>query len=509
MERCRCGQQISSDDRYCRHCGAALKAGLPGFDGPLYKDPVGDQLVSGSVAEATLSTQLAGDQSTQSGLKASLNGNYEDDKIEMLVPVSGPATTASNQTKTQTQSVGKRSSAGLWVLGAAVVGLVGLFALTTDRSEEQADAPQPAEAQVNEDENDPADSEDTDDRSDSETNNTDEAGDGSDIAPNENNAEPESPSRQSAEFDDLALLVGNQSSNDPPMLVDIATGELAEVGQPGWTPVAATGAKTVFVDDQAGFGPNFFLLDLRQPNEEAITFGGDSFLEFVSLDDTIWFIEGSFGPTDGSALVQYALNGTKLTELPLPGIGGNFSTAQVGRVISKDIVSTDDGGIYARDDNTLTRVSEGRVLAANTESALVRRCDEQLNCTTNWYDTETWGQLVYAEPNLGQDFWLTGIDKSGRRLLTVSFSTGFDIQIIDVASGQWLVTVQIPEDGAAIFAPALAFPAISPNGRWVFNPASRLDDQQFIIDLDSDGLNRFEVSIPNVGSSAVFIDFSG
>jgi hypothetical protein len=206
----------------------------------------------------------------------------------------------------------------------------------------------------------------------------------------------------------LVVIQGNGSAIEA---VDLDTGEVAAVGR-GELPLALVGDRLIVT--RSSQQPGVWSLPYRaggDPSDEVPLGEGWEVATVAGRSDVVW-VSGWDEDRSTWTLVDVT-TGDRLERvahppqtMAVPSFGGP------GTAVGPELAATGDGGLYQRVNGEYRRVATGALLAAGTEVAVLRRCDERLRCAVVWLDRRTW-QEVDRAPLPGPFDWVT-LSPSGR-----------------------------------------------------------------------------------------------
>jgi hypothetical protein len=129
------------------------------------------------------------------------------------------------------------------------------------------------------------------------------------------------------------------------------------------------------------------------------------------------------------------------------------------------LVTSVTGGVYATTGDGFQFVTEGLLLAADADRALVETCDEGLRCTRRWLDRESWQPLDLAVPARDDAVVLV---LPGTDWVSVTGSRSSDTaELLNIETGQ-IVAMNAADPEPRFVGP----PAVSPDGEWLAEPGA-------------------------------------
>lgn len=461
--RCRCGQALEPDHRYCPACGTPASGAAPG-----HGDPADGPLLL-------------------------LGGSTGPSAAETTVRTGGPVFVA--------RLIG---------FGLAAVAVVLVWSLFRQPSSEVAPVPSNDEAVADTEPDrgdDPADPDDTEDPDDPRTGDG-EVGDGSSTTstrPRDRGSTSSDPSGAGSategptppllgEETGLRLALGRPGTSTL-QLLDLDSGEMEEIEGVGGYPVGHLDSTVVLYSENLG---RTTLLDLDDPEAEAIQIGGPDgrYIEVVEVtEDRIWVVGFDNGGGDGTTLEGLDVDGVVVEELEFP-VFNRFGFGPGALARASELHYDPAGGLYRRTDDGFELVAEGQVLAAGERLAVIRQCDEALACQLRWYDLRSSGVIGFPAPPpadgegfyqlLGGDRWLAYFDWQHDRA-----------QLIEVATAK--IARDLDMDNFFQFGPSGT--AMTSDGRWLLDAVDRM---LVVVDLDSG--TEWPVGLRGAGLRGIFIE---
>lgn len=159
--------------------------------------------------------------------------------------------------------------------------------------------------------------------------------------------------------------------------------------------------------------------------------------------DQVWLVRGDHGTLD-------------LTDLGTGQLITSMSFADAGQhlLLGSELFSSRTGGIYERNGDVVTKLTDGFGVATSDALFLLAECDDQARCTTVWVDRATLEPLDY--PAVDTAFNEALIDPTSRWLYTQNY---FDEEFViwEIATGRRML------DGEHFWS-GMTF---SPDGVWV------------------------------------------
>lgn len=435
----------------------------------------------------------------RSDAAASDDGGGADGSLLLLGRAGGPAGTETT-VRTGPGLVPRAVGLGLVLVGVVLIWSLfrqpsGEVAPELGRDEEAAADTEPDGADTGTDDGAerPDDTDDTDEedapattRSSNGSTSSDPSGDGSGLAPND---EPVPPLL--GEEVGLMLAVARDGRSVLEVL-DLDSGQETELLGVRGRPIGAIDDWLLVIDDNNG---SIIRLDLDDLEAEPIEIGGsaDEFLEVIEVtEDRIW----TFAETDdGPVLRALDVDGEVVEEQDFP-LYSVFGFGPWSLVRPSELLYDPAGGLYRRSDDGYELVAEGQVLAAGERIAVVRQCDDGLDCDLRWYDIRSSGVIGFPAPPpadgqgfyqlLGGDRWLAHIDwRNGEGVL------------IEVATAR--VARELTLDSFFGFGPSTL--AVSSDGRWM---TEVVDGMLVVIDLDSGDL--WPTGFRGAGAQVMFVE---
>lgn len=367
MENCSCGCPIEPGARFCRDCGSAL--------GTVQKDPFPDGLgVSGS--------------------KISEPGSE---------PLLLESSSGSRSGKPVSQAVAKRGTPfGLWLLGAAALVAIGWLIFGAPEQESPSPADDHATA-----------SQDDGSQPSNETLNRDSSGtlNGSsdrdvDVDGNDD------PGVESSEIGELEATVNFEGPvlSEPsglgliyslpgkqPVVLNLDTGETVKVSRVDAVPVTAIDQTVLFkAPGWPGTDGLYEVIDISDLEREPaiLEVAGVDEMTFLGGSKSLLFVASSVEENPsigGRSFIEFSLRGEAMNQASLPSGGiavpGGWATSS-------------DHGIYAMERGGFRRVFSGSVESIGENVAMVNRCSQTLECSVDWYRTDTWERLENPVPKL-------------------------------------------------------------------------------------------------------------
>lgn len=462
--RCSCGRTLDPDHQFCPSCGRSTASGagdpLPTGDGPLL-------LLDRSRGPSTTETTVR----TGPGLVPRLVG-----------------------------------------VGLAVVGAILMWSLFRQPTSEVP--PEPAEEAVADTGPDTQDESGDDNGNDNDNEDEDEDEDG------DTEGEPTTTTTAtgSTSSDPSSSAAGAETSREPSIpivgeetglvlaisrdgqpglqLLDLDSGEVIDLGRRRSRPVGVMANWLIVVNDSDG---STIGIDLDDVEAEPVRIDGgfEGHMEVIEVaEDRLWTI----GETpDGAVLRAIDLDGQTIEEIDFP-LASPFGFGPWSLVRPSELRYDPGGGLYRRvgsgEEAAYELVAEGQVLAAGERIAVIRQCDEELECQLRWYDIRSSGGIGFPSPPpaegegfyqlVGGDRWLVHLDwRSGRG------------QLIEVATAKVARELEIVN----FFGVGLGGVSVTTDGRWL---AEVDDGQLMIVDLDSG--QAWPTGIGGFETAALFIE---
>jgi hypothetical protein len=279
---------------------------------------------------------------------------------------------------------------------------------------------------------------------------------------------------------DYDLLVG---TSERPAVVDLDSGKVRYADGGRFEPVAVSGSWLVgragssvstsaeldiLPLDDLGADPTRLLED--DPQLEYM----DVLMQAEARPGRLWVtvyyaIDGGLG----QALRLVDLVSGSLVDHPL---AGDTSSSMGFRGIFPDtgggLVTSPAGGVYTVTGDGFQFVTEGRLLAADADRALVESCDEGLRCTRRWLSRDSWQPLDLVAPDRDDAaVWVVpGTDWVFVTGLVSTDSPG----LLNIETGQTAPMGSAEVPGSEFVGP----PAVSPDGEWLAEPG---EDHQTVV----------------------------
>ena len=481
MGLCSCGHDLAEIDRFCSRCGAAAT------EDALVEDVPAKDVLPGPPAVALEASPPVASTSAQDST------GFDDSSTDLgTLLLDGPEA-QSAESVSEVQS----GPSGRWLV-IGVVGIIalllGLFAWPQAESEvegaagdlaEESDAESDQDEAVDEDAVDEEEAVEVDDGPPSETDESETA------SPFQESIEPADGATATGmnvgEETGLGLVVGSYNSSTI-QLYDLDAGEAFRLPG-GGMPVAVIDS-TLVVERPTG---RVAIVELLAPDQDLVTLEGggtSSWAQFMGADDELLWVQYSGDDVDEEIIYGYDTDGEQRQTRELDIVP--FLAGWTG---DTSLVYNVAGGIYAETDDGYQRISTGSLVAVGENIALINECDDVLRCESRWVDRSSWDSLPYRAPDdagsLNASYAILGSD---RWLVETSWING-STTVTDVTSGEVVREV-------SSFNGPFNEPAISDDGRWLFDPSGR---SGVIVDLDSGTEWEQDVRLPD-GATGVFVD---
>ena len=127
------------------------------------------------------------------------------------------------------------------------------------------------------------------------------------------------------------------------------------------------------------------------------------------------------------------------------------------------ILAASSGGVYLREDDTLRKVAEGRLMSVGQSHAVVEQCDSPFDCRTVWFDIDTWEvETELQTPKVQNPFFLflmtTSPDASHAFVFDYTDAGGPIGSLWDLQNGS-VVVDGLNEDFFGVFSPGSRYGA--------------------------------------------------